>query len=256
VLTGSGRRVRAGLRAVFGDGSLTAEILARGGDGEADVVFAAREPLDALLDRFGITPLPPYIRRAQPDETQRRLDRERYQTVYAREVGSVAAPTAGLHLTEALLDTLRDRGVGRASVTLHVGPGTFKPVAAESAEGHRMESERYHVPPETAAAILACRKRGGRVVAVGSTTVRTLETVAAAHDGAVPAGSGRSALFIYPPYSFRVVDALLTNFHLPRSTLLMMVAAFASHDSVMRAYAEAIRENYRFFSYGDCMLIQ
>ncbi len=255
VIIGSGRPVRAGLHAVFGDGELTAQILQRGEDGQADVAFQLSEPLAGLLERLGSTPLPPYIRRAPHADPHERLDRERYQTVYAREVGAVAAPTAGLHLTHAMLEDLRKQGVGCATVTLHVGPGTFKPVKVEDVEKHRMDSERYVVPSETAQAILACRSRGGRVVAVGSTTVRTLETVAALYDGAIVPFSGRSTLFIRPPYAFRTVDALLTNFHLPRSTLLMMVAAFAGRESVMRAYAAAIQERYRFFSYGDCMLL-
>ncbi len=255
VLVGSGRRARPGLRAVFGDGALTAGIVARREDGHVSVAFDLHEPLAPLLDRFGTTPLPPYIHRKTHDDAQRRLDRERYQTVYAREEGAVAAPTAGLHLTESLLEQIRNRGITCATVTLHVGIGTFRPVTAASVEDHRMDAERYRVPAETADAIRACRARGGRVVAVGSTSVRTLETVAAAHDGKIEACSGRSSLFIYPPYPFRVVDAMLTNFHLPRSTLLMMVSAFAGQVPVMNAYAAAIAARYRFFSYGDGMLL-
>jgi S-adenosylmethionine:tRNA ribosyltransferase-isomerase len=256
VLVGSGRRVRSGLRAVFGDGALMADILARGEGGQAVIGFDLREPLEPLLERFGVTPLPPYIHRAAGDDARQPLDRARYQTVYARNVGAVAAPTAGLHLTEALLDQIRGRGVTCATVTLHVGIGTFRPVTSETVEGHRMDAERYTVPIETADAIRACRARGGRVVAVGSTSVRTLETVAAAHDGAIEACSGRSDLFIHPPFTFRVVNAMLTNFHLPRSTLLMMVSAFAGQARTRDAYAAAIHADYRFFSYGDCMLIQ
>lgn len=257
VLVGSGRRVRPALCATFADGAFTAVIVRKGEGGEALVVFDIAEPIEKLLDRFGTTPLPPYIHRyPTADEQQQRQDRERYQTVYAREVGAVAAPTAGLHLTAALLERLQAQGVACAKVTLHVGPGTFKPVTVDTLEDHRMDTERYTIPPETVTAIQACRARGGRVVAVGSTTVRTLETVAAAHDGEVVSVSGRSSLFIYPPYPFHVVNVMLTNFHLPRSTLLMMVSAFAGHALVMQAYAAAVQENYAFFSYGDCMLLQ
>jgi len=255
-LLGSGRRVRPGLRALFADGALPATVAGKSENGAASLRFEIGEPLEPLLERHGATPLPPYIHRgAGGDAAARRLDRERYQTVYARHVGAVAAPTAGLHFTDDLFARLREGGVGLARVTLHVGPGTFKPVTAGTVEEHRMDAERYAVPPETADAVRACRARGGRVIAVGSTTVRTLETVAAEHGGEVCAAEGRSALFIYPPYRFRAVDALLTNFHLPRSTLLMMVAAFAGRERVLRAYTEAVGERYAFFSYGDCMLI-
>jgi S-adenosylmethionine:tRNA ribosyltransferase-isomerase len=256
VLVGSGRRVRSGLRAVFGDGELMADIVARGEGGQAVIAFDLRGPLEPLLNRFGTTPLPPYIQRTSGNDARQQLDRERYQTVYARNVGAVAAPTAGLHLTEAMLDQIKSRGVTCATVTLHVGIGTFRPVMSETVEGHRMDAECYQVPIETADAIRACRARGDRVVAVGSTSVRTLETVAAAHDGEIEACSGRSGLFIHPPYTFRVVNAMLTNFHLPRSTLLMMVSAFAGRERTLDAYAAAIHAGYRFFSYGDCMLIR
>jgi S-adenosylmethionine:tRNA ribosyltransferase-isomerase len=181
-------------------------------------------------------------------------DRERYQTIYAREVGSVAAPTAGLHFTEEIFAALDAKGVKRAAVTLHVGPGTFRPVKAENIEDHHMDFEAFTVPPETAEAIAECRARGGRVVCVGSTTVRTLETVASRF-GKVVAGSGASDIFIRPPYKFKVCDAMLTNFHLPQSTLLMMISALAGRERVLCAYAMAVRADYRFFSYGDCMLI-
>ena len=251
---GSGRPVRAGQRAVFADGSLEAEVTERGEEGGCTVVFRSRAPLMEVLDTHGLTPVPPYIRR-RGDDRQARLDRERYQTVYARETGAVAAPTAGLHFTAELFDALDKKGVRRATVTLHVGPGTFKPVKAERVTEHVMDAELYSVPPETAAAISDCRARGGRVVAVGSTSVRTLETVAADHGGAVVAAEGDSSIFIHPPYRFLATDAMLTNFHLPRSTLIMMVSALAGRDKIMAAYREAVRERYRFFSYGDCMLI-
>lgn len=253
-LSGSGRPIRAGLRAIFADGHLRAEILERTGPGACVVLLLSDAPLMNILDRYGQTPLPKYIHRPA-DSGPTRLDRERYQTVYARVVGAVAAPTAGLHFTKALFARLAAKGVRRAVVTLHVGPGTFKPVKCEDIEDHRMDAERYTVSQETAEAITACRARGGRVLAVGSTTVRTLETVAAAHDGQVVAAHGRSSLFIYPPFRFRVTNLMLTNFHLPRSTLLMMICALAGRERVLAAYQEAIRERYRFFSYGDCMLI-
>jgi S-adenosylmethionine:tRNA ribosyltransferase-isomerase len=253
-LSGSGRRVRPGQKALFADGRLEAEILERTGEGVCTALFRSDEPLMDLLESHGLTPVPPYIRRSG-DERQTRMDRERYQTLYARETGAVAAPTAGLHFSEALLAALDAKGVRRAYVTLHVGPGTFKPVTCDVVEEHRMDAERYSVPPETAAAIAACRARGGRVVAVGSTSVRTLETVAAAHGGQVVAASGASAIFIYPPYRFRATDLMLTNFHLPQSTLIMMVAALVGRERILAAYREAVAERYRFFSYGDCMLI-
>lgn len=216
--------------------------------GEGEIVV--RLPLGGddlwrFLDEAGEMPLPPYIERAV-----RADDRERYQTVFARERGAVAAPTAGLHFTPGLLDELRARGVGVASITLHVGPGTFLPVRARRVEDHRMHRERYHVPGSTAEAIRSAR---GRVVAVGTTALRTLE---AAHDGeAVRAGPGSTDLFIAPGYRFRAVQGLLTNFHLPRSTLLMLVSAFAGLARLRAAYQEAVALRYRFFSYGDAMLI-
>lgn len=253
-ITGSGRPIRPGQRAVFADGQIEAEMLARQPNNAWRIAFRSPVPLMTLLERYGMTPVPPYIHRCG-DVRQARLDRERYQTIYARETGAVAAPTAGLHFTEALFAALAARGVARAAVTLHVGPGTFKPVKAEQVEEHRMDPERYAVPAATAAAVATCRARGGRVVAVGSTSVRALETVAAAHGGEVTAAVGSSSIFIYPPYRFRVIDAMLTNFHLPKSTLIMMVAALAGRERILEAYREAVRERYRFFSYGDCMLI-
>jgi S-adenosylmethionine:tRNA ribosyltransferase-isomerase len=204
------------------------------------------EALAAALARAGALPLPPYIRRAPGAE-----DADRYQTVVARAPGSAAAPTAGLHFTPELLARLDARGVARAAVTLHVGPGTFLPVRGEDLGAHRMHGERYEVPPAAAAAFEACRARGGRVIAVGTTTVRTLES---AHDGAgLRVGPGRTELFIRPGHPFRATDSLVTNFHLPRSTLLVLVCAFAGRDRVLRAYREAIDHGYRFFSYGDAM---
>ncbi|NIP60804.1 MAG: tRNA preQ1(34) S-adenosylmethionine ribosyltransferase-isomerase QueA, partial [Gemmatimonadetes bacterium] len=206
-------------------------------------------PVAEALARHGHVPLPPYLERE--DEP---LDRERYQTVYARTAGSVAAPTAGLHFTPELLADLRRRGVREARIVLHVGVGTFRPVEAERPEEHEMHAEAYTVPEEAARAIGEARRRRGRVWAVGTTVVRTLETVADP-DGTVRAGSGATDLFIHPPHRFRAVDALITNFHLPRSTLLMLVAAFAGYPTTIDAYRTAVDEGYRFYSYGDAMAI-
>lgn len=251
----SGRRARVGHTIRLAEGHLLADVLECGDEGRTRVRLTADAPLMDILARHGLTPVPPYIHRDPDDPEMARLDRERYQTVYAREVGAVAAPTAGLHFTDALLADLEARGVRRAFVTLHVGPGTFRPVKAERIEDHRMDAERYHVPQATADLIRQTRAAGGRVVAVGSTSVRTLETVAAAHGGQIVPCSGESTAFIYPPYRFLAVDAMLTNFHLPQSTLIMMVSALAGRDRILAAYREAVRERYRFFSYGDCMLI-
>jgi S-adenosylmethionine:tRNA ribosyltransferase-isomerase len=255
VIIGSGRKCREGQVAVFGPGrELKARLLKPlEGIGMWKVQFECERDLMALLDEFGHTPVPPYVKREGTREEEL-ADRERYQTIYAREVGSVAAPTAGLHFTPEIFAALDAKGVRRAAVTLHVGPGTFRPVKAENIEDHHMDFEAFSVPPETAEAIKACKARGGRVVAVGSTTVRTLETVAARF-GEVVAGSGASDIFIRPPYRFKVCDAMLTNFHLPQSTLLMMVSALAGRERILCAYALAVRANYMFFSYGDCMLI-
>lgn len=263
-----GRKARPGTALDLAPG-LEAEMVDRpdepepgpgGGDGRRRVRFS--EPVEPWLDRLGHVPLPPYIRR-----TDEAADRETYQTVYARSPGAIAAPTAGLHLSEELLAELASRGIGTAAVTLHVGIGTFQPVTATLVHEHRMERERYAIPEETADRIAATRAAGGRVVAVGTTVVRTLEGAAAeAAEGAgrdaadparpVRAGEGSTALFIVPGFRFRVVDALMTNFHLPRSTLLMLVSAFAGRERVLAAYREAIDEGYRFYSYGDAMLVE
>jgi S-adenosylmethionine:tRNA ribosyltransferase-isomerase len=201
------------------------------------------------IERHGHVPLPPYIRR--PDRAD---DRHRYQTVYAREPGSIAAPTAGLHFTQELLDRLEARGVARVELVLHVGPGTFRPVDVEDVRDHRVEPEQFTVPPEAAAAINDARRGGRRVVAVGTTTTRALESVVGP-DGRLPSGDGETTLVIVPGHRFGVVDALVTNFHLPRSSLLLLVSAFAGRKTVLAAYAEAVRLGYRFYSYGDAMLI-
>jgi S-adenosylmethionine:tRNA ribosyltransferase-isomerase len=221
-----------------------------GAPGGGRIVRLATEldPFEAI-ERFGHMPLPPYVER--PDEP---LDRERYQTVYAGTPGSVAAPTAGLHFTAEMLDGIRAAGVRCADVTLHVGPGTFRPVEVDDPGDHHMHTEWFSVPQSTVDAIRSTRAEGGRVWAVGTTVVRTLES-ASAGSGQVVAGTGSTDLFIRPPYSFRVVDGLITNFHLPRSTLLMLVAAFGGYDAVMAAYHEAIEGEYRFYSYGDAMVL-
>jgi S-adenosylmethionine:tRNA ribosyltransferase-isomerase len=202
-----------------------------------------------LLARHGQVPLPPYIRKGRAGEA----DRERYQTVYARQAGAVAAPTAGLHFTPQVFERLRQRGVGTAYATLHVGPGTFQPIQVEDVTRHEMHQEWGELPAATAAAVAECRARGGRVVAVGTTSVRVLETAGAS--GEVRPWAGETGLFIYPGYEFRAVDALVTNFHLPRSSLLLLVSAFAGVDLIRRAYKTAVAEGYRFYSYGDAMLI-
>ncbi len=236
-------------RSVLSFDGLSARVLADEGEGFYLVELDREgEELESALDRAGRVPLPPYVRR-EPGEQ----DRERYQTIFARAPGSAAAPTAGLHFTEALLARLDARGVRRATLTLHVGPGTFLPVRGDSIDEHRMHAERYEVPEAAAAEIDACRARGGRVVAVGTTTVRALES--AVLGGRVAPGPGRTALFVRPGHAFRVVDALVTNFHLPRSTLLMLVAAFGGTERVLSAYRLAVSRGYRFFSYGDAMLL-
>ena len=259
VIIGSGRKCREGQVAVFGpNGELKVKLLKPlSGIGMWQVEFACERPLMDLLDEFGHTPVPPYVKREGTAEEEK-ADRERYQTIYAREVGSVAAPTAGLHFTPEIFAALEAKGVKRVAITLHVGPGTFRPVKADNIEDHQMDYEAFSVSPEAADAINACKARAGRVFCVGSTSVRTLETVAAAAESSgstVVPGSGASNIFIYPPYRFRVCDCMLTNFHLPQSTLLMMISALAGRERVLCAYAMAVQKNYMFFSYGDCMLI-
>lgn len=226
-----------------------AEVLSQGDDGLSTVRFHGTGNIRELLPSLGKTPLPPYIKREL-----RPGDQERYQTVFASQPGAVAAPTAGLHFTGGLIESLKQQGVQMASVTLHVGPGTFLPVRCERVAEHRMFSESYEVPQETAEAINLARSEGRRVIAVGTTSVRTIET-AAVPDGRIAAVSGSSSLYIYPGFSFRVTEGLITNFHLPRSTLLLLVSAFAGRESVLAAYQEAVAREYRFFSYGDAMFI-
>lgn len=249
-----GRKIGVGevITIAKGEVQLKAEVIARGAFGERTVRFAPVDNFFQRLDTLGHVPLPPYIDR--PDRPE---DREQYQTVYATRPGSVAAPTAGLHFTPEMLEQLRGRGVESAEITLHVGLGTFQPVRTEVVEQHRLHTERYEIPAETAGQIERARREGRRIVAVGTTTVRTLEYAASRHkDGYVEPQTGEADIFIYPGFDFRVVSALLTNFHLPKSTLLMLVSAFAGRDFILRAYEHAVQQRYRFFSYGDCMLIE
>jgi S-adenosylmethionine:tRNA ribosyltransferase-isomerase len=245
-LVRASRAPKTGQCIVVGEG-VAVQVVSRQGD-----LFLLQFPgnVFAVLERYGQVPLPPYI-----DRDAQAVDETRYQTVYAREPGAVAAPTAGLHFDEPMLQTLSQSGVDLAYVTLHVGAGTFQPVRVNEIDQHVMHAERYSIPPATAKALHQARSRGGRICAVGTTSLRALES-AAGDDGAVRAGSGETRLYIRPGFRFRVVERLLTNFHLPRSTLLMLVAAFAGLENVRRAYAEAVAQRYRFFSYGDAMLLE
>ena len=242
--------MRVGEVAVFGDGELRGEVESRSEFGLRSMRFECAGDLIETIQSLGHVPLPPYIRRKDVP-----ADAADYQTVYARQVGAVAAPTAGLHFTENLLNRLQAKGVGRCEITLHVGLGTFRPIHVEEVEQHLMHSERYEIPAVVAKKISNARRDGGRIVAVGTTAVRTLEHVAREARGDIPESRGETDLFIYPGFRFEVISALITNFHLPRSTLLMLVAAFAGQDLILKSYRCAIQERYRFFSYGDAMLI-
>jgi S-adenosylmethionine:tRNA ribosyltransferase-isomerase len=249
-----GRKIGVGERLTFGegDGQLVAEVIGRGEFGERTVRFDAVPNFMARLERLGHMPLPPYIERV--DEAS---DREMYQTIYAQKPGSVAAPTAGLHFTPEVLGQIREGGVETAEVTLHVGLGTFQPVRVEEVEKVKLHTERYEITPDAAAKIAKARLEGRRVVAVGTTTVRTLEFAASqSPSGEIPPQSGEADIFIHPGFRFEIVGALLTNFHLPKSTLLMLVSAFAGREHVLRAYEHAVQARYKFFSYGDCMFIE
>ncbi|HLV88624.1 MAG TPA: tRNA preQ1(34) S-adenosylmethionine ribosyltransferase-isomerase QueA [Candidatus Sulfotelmatobacter sp.] len=255
-----GRKIGIGEHLYFGEhDELRAEVVGRGEFGERTIRFEqipahhndAQQNFFAIVERLGHIPLPPYIGRSDSAE-----DRERYQTVYARERGSVAAPTAGLHFTPDILRRVRERGIETAEITLHVGLGTFQPIHCNVVEEHRLHAEAYSISPEAAEKITHARSEGRRVVAIGTTTVRTLEFVAQQNEGKIQPGTGEAKLFIYPGYKFQVVGALLTNFHLPESTLLMLVCALGGKEYVMRAYEHAVREQYRFYSYGDCMLLE
>lgn len=260
MLQGS-RRLRVGetLAMISGEKPSGVQITLRedAGGGSWRVAVDPTSPAEQILDRIGRAPLPPYIHRDRTTDAADADDRTRYQTVYARRPGAVAAPTAGCHLTQRLLDQLRDRGVETTYVTLHVGVGTFKPIHVADVTQHAMHAESYEITQGACDAVNRCRKRGGRVVAVGTTSVRVLESLASAWDevGQVTPMSGMTNIFIYPPYRFRVVDGLLTNFHLPRSTLLALVMAFAGVECVRRTYRHAVELEYRFYSYGDAMLV-
>lgn len=243
-----GKKAKTGTRILFGGGLLTGEIIDVVEDGNRLIQFTYEGIFEEILDRLGQMPLPPYI-------THTLQDKNRYQTVYAKNDGSAAAPTAGLHFTPELLEEIRAMGVKIAEVTLHVGLGTFRPVKVEHIQDHHMHSEYYEVTDEAARLINETKQAGGRVIAVGTTSCRTLESAAEA-DGSLCAKSGWTDIFIYPGYTFQVIDALITNFHLPESTLVMLVSALAGRDNIMNAYAEAVKEHYRFFSFGDAMFIQ
>lgn len=246
-----GKKIGTGERLFFGpNDELVAEVLSRGAFGERLVRFQPIADFFQVLEQLGHVPLPPYI--ARPDEP---LDRERYQTVYAGERGSVAAPTAGLHFTPEILTRMRERGIDTARVTLHIGLGTFQPIRTEQVEEHKLHRETYKISETTAAKVNQALEENRRVVAIGTTTVRTLEH-AARVSGRVEPGSGEADLFIYPGFRFRIIGALLTNFHLPRSTLLMLVCALGGTDPVLRAYRHAVEAGYRFYSYGDCMFLE
>jgi S-adenosylmethionine:tRNA ribosyltransferase-isomerase len=246
-----GRKVRTGEVLLFGEGELEAEVIGRGDYGVRRVRLKARQgTIEDSIDRLGHVPLPPYIRRA--DEAQ---DRETYQTIYAKVRGAIAAPTAGFHFTERALEALRRRQIGTCEITLHVGLGTFQPVRVERVEDHRMEAERYEISEVAAVALNRALEQGRRIIAVGSTSLRALEQVGLERGGRIEPAKGETSLFIYPGFTFHVIRGLLTNFHLPKSTLLMLVCAWAGRDLTLRAYQHAVRERYRFYSYGDCMLV-
>ena len=242
-----GKKARTGARIIFGEGLLVGEIVDVIEDGNRMIKFHYEGIFEEILDKLGQMPLPPYI-------THKLQDKNRYQTVYARNEGSAAAPTAGLHFTKELLEKIKEKGVNVVSITLHVGLGTFRPVKVDKIEEHRMHTETFNISKEAADTINRTRAAGGRVIAVGTTSCRTLES-AAADDGTIPARSGDTDIFIYPGYKFKAIDCLITNFHLPESTLIMLVSALAGRDNIMNAYETAVKERYRFFSFGDAMFI-
>ena len=243
-----GRKAKVGAEFVFSPGVLEGKITDVLEDGNRIIDFSCEGNFYTILEELGKMPLPPYI-------TAELKDQKRYQTVYSHELGSAAAPTAGLHFTKELLKKIEEKGVKIGYVTLHVGLGTFRPVKAENITEHKMHSEHYHLPKETADLINETKKNGGRIIAVGTTSCRTLESVATFNDGKILESDGWTSIFIYPGYEFKVLDGLITNFHLPESTLIMLVSAFAGYEHVMAAYKEAVEKRYRFFSFGDAMLI-
>ncbi len=242
-----GKRAKEGVKLVFGNGILTGEIVTVQEDGNRIIEFTCEENIFTVLDRIGQMPLPPYI-------TEKLSDKERYQTVYSKDLGSAAAPTAGLHFTKELMAKAKEKGVDIAEITLHVGLGTFRPVKVDDVNQHKMHSEHYFMPQEAAEKINRTKAQGGRVIAVGTTSCRTLESVAT-FQGEIKECSGYTDIFIYPGYEFKCIDGLITNFHLPESTLIMLVSAFCGFDHTMNAYHTAVEEKYRFFSFGDAMLI-
>lgn len=242
-----GKKAREGAEFIFGDGKLSAVVVEVKGDGNRIVKFKCDGNFYSVLDEIGQMPLPPYI-------TKKLEDKERYQTVYSKEIGSAAAPTAGLHFTKEMLGEIKEMGIDIAYVTLHVGLGTFRPVKEDDILKHKMHSEHYHLSEETADKINQTKKNGGRIIAVGTTSCRTLESMKL-ENGLVKAGDGYTDIFIYPGYKFKLLDGLITNFHLPESTLIMLVSAFLGYDKTMSAYKTAVAEKYRFFSFGDAMII-
>jgi S-adenosylmethionine:tRNA ribosyltransferase-isomerase len=244
-------RLNVGAQVRFGESSLRAEVISCSSAGLRELKFAGDKPLDVLIEEVGQVPLPPYIKRADGSSE---TDKERYQTMFAREKGAIAAPTAGLHFTPAIIQALRDRGAAIAEITLHVGYGTFEPVRADEIEAHKVTAEFFNISEAAANTINEGRTGAGRIIAIGTTTTRALETATGA-DGIVEPGNGATELTIKPGYKFRAVEALLTNFHLPRSSLLILVSAFAGRELVLNAYRDAINARFRFYSYGDCMFV-
>ncbi|WP_067837305.1 tRNA preQ1(34) S-adenosylmethionine ribosyltransferase-isomerase QueA [Amphibacillus sediminis] len=248
VLVKPAKKIKEGTVITFGDGKLEAICVGVKDQGGRVLKFNYQGIFLEVLTELGEMPLPPYIK-------EQLADQDRYQTVYAKEEGSAAAPTAGLHFTESLLEAVKEKGVEIAFVTLHVGLGTFRPVSVDTIEEHDMHAEYYYLSEEEAEKINKIKDKGGRIIAVGTTSTRTLETIANQYDGKIKASSGWTSIFIYPPYRFKAIDGLITNFHLPKSTLMMLVSALAGRDFIMKAYHTAIEHNYRFFSFGDAMLI-
>lgn len=248
VLLKPAKRIKQGGRVVFGDGELIGEVLGELDDGKRKMKFYFDGVFEEIIDKLGNMPLPPYIK-------EKLEDKNRYQTVYAKYDGSAAAPTAGLHFTEDFIKKIEEKGVITAYVTLHVGLGTFRPVKEDDITKHIMHNEHYIVPEETADIINKAKKEGRRVISVGTTSLRTMEAVASSNNGIMVSGEGDTEIFIYPGYKFKIVDALITNFHLPKSTLLMLVSALSDREKILGAYNEAIKEKYRFFSFGDAMFI-